>query len=175
MKRSQEDVGGGRDNILGDGLSLFSHCPRMIGFLFAFSSPLFFHSFLLLLCCETLLYFSCVILWLDLELCCLSQFVHFVSQEKGERENFLASNFPPRSFFYEWGWVWSSFVTFYRLDWSCDTHETLLYFRRVFFLSEFPFLFFGWCEFEKDCAAISSKAVQLESLMVKCQRVGSEI
>ena len=137
MKRSQEargDVGGGRDNILGDGLSLFSHCPRMIGFLFAFSSPLFLHSFLLLFCCEALLYFSCVILWLDLGLCCcLSQFVHFVSQETGERENFLASNFPLRSFFYEWGWVWSSLVTFYRLDWSCDTHETSPYFQSFLF------------------------------------------
>ena len=107
VARGKRGCGRGEgDNILGDGLSLFSHCPRMIGFLFAFSSPLFLHSFLLLLCCETLLYFSCVILWLDLGLCCcLSQFVHFVWQEKGERENFLASNFPPRSFFYEWGWV----------------------------------------------------------------------
>ena len=47
MKRSQGQEGmweGGWDNVLGDGLSLFSHCPRMIGFLFAFFN-IFLHSF----------------------------------------------------------------------------------------------------------------------------------
>ena len=101
---------------------------------------------------------------------CLNLFILFGSKRAKER-NFLvlASNFPPGSYLYEW----SPLVTYFWLDWTCDTHETLLYFRRVFFLQSFSFS--GWCEFEKDWAAISSKAVQLESLMVKCQRVGSEI
>ena len=167
MKRSQEargDVGGGRDNILGDGLSLFSHCPRMIGFLFAFSSPLFLHSFLLLFCCEALLYFSCVIFWLDLGLCCLSQFVHFVWWKR----KFPGLKFSTTVIFLWMGLSLVFICDLFLIGYSQDLTLFL-------FLSEFPFLFFGWCEFEKDCAAISSKAVQLESLMVKCQRVGSEI
>ena len=49
----------------------------------------FIHFILLCCCCKALLYFSCVILWLDLGLCCcLSQFVHFVWQQKGERKKF---------------------------------------------------------------------------------------
>ena len=147
MKRSQEarwgDVGWGRDDILGASLSLFSHCPLMIGFLFAFFLPLVLHS--LIFSCfvvKALFHFSFVISWLDLRLCCLSQFVHSVWQQKGEREDFLASasNSPPGSYFYEWGCDWSSLVTYFRLDWTCDTHETFLYFRRVF-SPESPFSF----------------------------------
>ena len=89
---------GGRDNILEDGLSLFSYCPLMIGFhclhicrTFAFSS------FGFLLYCMALLSFSpVVILWLDLGLYCLSQFFHFVARK------FPSAKFSTNVIFFLW-------------------------------------------------------------------------
>ena len=91
---------GGRDNILEDGLSLFCYCPLMIGFarlhiclFLRLPSYIDFLHYCRALCSTSLV----VILWLDLGLCCLSQFVHFVWQGKGEKGNslVLAQSFPP--------------------------------------------------------------------------------
>ena len=161
---------GGRDNILEDGLSLFSYCPLMIGFRCLHICRTFaFSSFGFLLYCKALLSFSpVVILWLDLGLCCQSQFFHFVARK------FPSAKFSTNVIFFLWMGlplvlISDLFVIGLDIWYSWDL---TLFPESLFYWVSFSL--FRWWEFEKDWGAISSKAVaQVESrLMVKCQRVG---